>query len=139
VTGTVLEALAESRRRERAQTRFYRMLSARAEEDGREEEAERLAALHADEQHHLARLTARILELGGGLEGAEEPCWEALPEEVDPNDWQGVARRREGEEVAWYRELVDGSLDASTRALVREILESEEKHARELAGKWMLA
>jgi rubrerythrin len=139
MTGPVLEALGESRRRERAQTRFYRVLSARAEEAGREGEAERLAALHADEQHHLARLTARILELGGAVEGSEGPLRETLPEEVDLDDWEGRAREREGEEVAWYRELLDGRLDASTRALVQEILESEERHARELAGKWMSA
>ena len=139
MTGPVVEGLLRSLRRERAQARFYRALSARAEEAGRPEEAERLAALHADEQHHLARLTARILELGGSPESAEEISRVPAPGETDLDQWEAVARRREGEEVEWYREFLDRRLDEPTRALVREILESEEKHARELAGKWMSA
>ena len=53
--------------------------------------------------------------------------------------WQGEARRREEGEVAWYGEVLERPLDPETRRVVQEILESEEHHARELAGKWMSA
>ena len=47
--------------------------------------------------------------------------------------------RRELEEVRWYREALEAQLDSTTRRLLGEILASEELHARELGGKWMLA
>ncbi len=132
---SVLAILEEGRVREKEQTLFYRRLASDAELRGEAELAERLNALHADEQHHLSRLTARLLELGG------------KPEEVDPSpldshtpdDWESVARSREEGEVDWYRGVLEKELDAATEVLVREILESEEHHARELGGKWMSA
>lgn len=131
----VIEILEEGRRREKEQTLFYRSLAARAERTGATDLAERLNDLHADEQHHLSRLTARILEMGG------EPreITPSLPEISDSEPWENAAREREEGEVAWYRDALGESLDQETAAVLREILESEEHHARELGGKWMSA
>jgi len=54
-------------------------------------------------------------------------------------EWEGVARSREAAEVDWYGRALEGELDSTTEALLREILDSEEHHARELGGKWMSA
>jgi rubrerythrin len=54
-------------------------------------------------------------------------------------DWEAVARSREEREVDWYRGVLERGLDAASEVLIREILESEEHHARELGGKWMSA
>lgn len=131
----VLALLAESRRREWLQTRFYRALAAEAEERGLAAEAERLNDLHADEQHHLSRLTARILELGGEPEDLAGPVgpspeWES---------WEAMALSREKEELGRYRALLEAPLDETTRKLVLEILRSEEQQGKELRGKWMPA
>jgi len=131
----VFELLREGRRRERAQTLFYRGLTARAEEAGDASAAERLNALLADEQHHLSRLTARLLELGGHAEAIDVPAQPDVPMEA----WEGEARRREQEEVAWYEEAVALVGDEPTRAVLTEILLSERHHRDELGGKWMPA
>ena len=91
--------------------------------------------LHADEQHHLSRLTARLLELGhapADLYGVAAPpaVWEG---------WEEVARAREAEEVLWYEAAVAGALDDATRATLAEILASERHHLSDLRGKWMPA
>ncbi len=131
----VVELLEAGRERERAQTRFYRALAAEAELRGEAEVAERLNALHADEQHHLSRLTARLLELG------VQP--RALPagagDRPDLDGWEAGARAREAGEVKWYEERVEGAIDAETRRLFEEILESERRHRDVLGGKWMPA
>jgi len=131
----VVAILAEGRRREKEQTRFYRRLAAKAELRGDERLAERLNQLHADEQHHLSRLTARMLELGGTPEELGGPDVDA----PDVTTWEETARSRENAEVEWYREAMAAEMDPETRALLREILDSEEHHAEELAGKWMSA
>lgn len=133
---TIQELLEEGRAREKDQTLFYRALAADAGAAGLDELVERLNDLHADEQHHLSRLTARILELG------KTP--RALPpQELDlpsQEDWEQVARAREEEEVLWYREaLKNPDLDSRTQAVLEEILASEEHHSRDLSGKWMSA
>lgn len=131
----ILDRLAESRRREKAQTLFYRTLAAEAEAALDAVTSERLNELHADEQHHLSRLTARLLELGGvpsDLRAARAPS-------VRLEDWEARAREREREEVFWYRKLLAAPLDPVTRALVREIAQSEDHHLAELRGKWMSA
>ena len=128
----VLEA---SRRREKAQTLFYRTLAAGASAAGDERAVERLSELHADEQHHLSRLTARLLELG------------RVPLDLSPvavpagvlEGWETEARERETEEVRWYESATAVALDDATAAMLREILEAERHHARELRGKWMSA
>ena len=131
----VFEILSECREREKAQTLFYRALAAEAELQGASDTAERLNALHADEQHHLSRITARILELG-----AEPADLSELESSVVPlAEWEGEARRREEEEVNWYQELLLGDMDPVTMGVFREILESEKHHRRELGGKWMPA
>jgi len=135
MTDPEVRILDEARAREKGQTFFYRALAAEAELRGEVESAERLNALHADEQHHLSRLTARVLELG-----AEPVEVEGLPSEVpDYGNWETMALAREGAEVAWYEAALKKLMDPVTRALFREILESEQHHSRELGGKWMSA
>jgi hypothetical protein len=133
--GVVLQLLAESRIREKAQALFYRWLAAEAEMARQETEVERLHELHADEQHHLSRVTARLLELRGTaaeLEDVTVPTVSLL-------GWEDAARLREAEEISWYRGVLAAGLDAGTRALVEAILESEKHHHAELRGKWMSA
>ena len=128
----VLEA---SRAREKAQTLFYRGLAAQAAAAGDEEATERLNDLHADEQHHLSRLTARLLELGlppRDLSAVPAPGG-------DLEGWEMGARTREADEVRWYERVRTVELDPETRAVLDEILEAERHHARELRGKWMSA
>ena len=128
----VLEA---SRVREKGQTLFYRALAAQAVAAGDDDASERLNDLHADEQHHLSRLTARLLELGGrprDLSAVPTPGGEL---EV----WEVVARDRELDEVRLYEAASGLPLDASTHAVLVEILESERHHAKALRGKWMSA
>ncbi len=131
-----IERLHDARRREKRMTLFYRALAAAAEDDGRPEDSQRLNELHADEQHHLSRLTARLLELGAPPESLREL---ARPD-VDLGRWEDDARQREASEVAYYREWLDAGIDDDeTREVVEEILESEVHHHRNLGGKWMPA
>lgn len=128
--------LEESRVREKRQTLFYRALAAEAELEGRPDAVERLNGLHADEQHHLSRLTARLLELGldtADLRSVARP-------EGDLDGWEEEARRREAAEIGWYEELLGAEvLDDASRGVVEEILASERHHHKELGGKWMSA
>jgi len=134
--GPLVELLEASRRREKAQTLFYRALAAAAEEEGDARASERLNGLHADEQHHLSRLTARVLELGGRpaeLRGVPAPV-------ASFDGWEEIARERERDEIRWYESLAEGDrLDEVTRATVDEIVASERQHERILGGKWMSA
>lgn len=132
----LIKALEESRLKEKRQTLFYRALAAEAELAERPEDAERLNGLHADEQHHLSRLTARLLELGHEPENLR-----SIPRpEASLEGWDDVARERESSEIEWYeRMLRTGVLDSSTRTVVEEILESERHHRDRLGGKWMSA
>ena len=75
----VIRFLVVSRRREKAQTVFYRKLASLAASQSEEAVAERLNELHADEQHHLSRISARLLELGETLEEVEARGGEAVP------------------------------------------------------------
>ena len=131
----LLGALQAARRAEKEQALFYRALAAKAEERGDAALSERFNELHADEQHHVSRLTARLLELG------------AAPDDVsslraDPavlEGWEDQARAWETEEVRRYEELLAMGADADTEALLRVILDTERHHAEELGGKWTLA
>ena len=132
----LLGALQSARRAEKEQALFYRALAAEAEERGDEALSERFNELHADEQHHLSRLTARLLELG------------AAPDDVSAlraadaaviEGWELQARAWETEEVRRYEALLEMGADAVTEALLREILDTERHHAEELGGKWTLA
>lgn len=130
----LMEVLQEGRHRERGQALFYRALAGEAELSGDQAAAERLNELLADEQHHVSRLTARILELGGT---PLQP--EVSPDVPDLAGWEPVARSREEKEVAWYEEAIGRVEDPATRSILAEILESERHHREELSGKWMPA
>lgn len=131
----VIAAIEERRAGEKAQALFYRALAAAAEEAGDEPLAQRLHDLHADEQHHLSRLTARLLELGAVPAdlGATRASGAGLA------GWELSARERERTEIEGYETLLRGELDDRTRALAGEILEVERHHERELGGKWTMA
>lgn len=128
----LITALQQARMAEKEHALFYRALAAAAEERGDAALSERFNELHADEQHHLSRLTARLLELG------------ATPHDLSPtieaaelDGWEDGARRREEAEVSRYEALLgSGAADAQTEALLREILDTERHHAAELGGKW---
>ena len=127
--------LEASRAREKGQTLFYRALAAQAVAAGDDDATERLNDLHADEQHHLSRLTARLLELGHAPRDLS-----AIPAPGGELDgWERSAREREREEVRWYEQAAAVPLDDATAAMLREILESERHHAEALRGKWMSA
>jgi rubrerythrin len=129
----VASALAAARAAEKDQSLFYRTLAAAAEEAEDAPLAERLNGLHADEQHHLSRLTARLVEAGYGVDAlpGTPPAVPAL------DGWEAVARAREVGEVARYRTLLALELDERTARMLREFLAAEERHAEELGGKWM--
>lgn len=127
--------LQERRRAEKGQALFYRGLAARAERDGDSALAQRFHDLHADEQHHLSRITARLIELGrpgGDLSDVAAP---PPPTGV----WEPVARAREADEIRGYEALLAARPDGDTCTLLREILEVERNHAAELGGKWTMA
>lgn len=128
----LITALQRARVAEKEHALFYRALAAAAEARGDAGLGERFNELHADEQHHLSRLTARLLELGATPDDLQ-PSLEAV--EID--GWEAAAREREEAEVGRYEALLGGlDLDAQTEALLREILHTERHHAAELGGKW---
>jgi rubrerythrin len=126
--------LQEGRRRERGRAAFYRLLAGDAELAGDEATAERLNELLADEQHHVSRLTARLLELGATPDDAGD-----VPEVPGLDAWQAAARALEADEVAWYERAVERVDDQGTAQVLREILASERHHHEQLGGKWMPA
>lgn len=131
----LIKLLERSRLAEKEQALIYRKLAADAEVGGNAGLAQRFHDLHADEQHHLSRLSARVLELGGrpvDLSGIR------MDPEVLEN-WEPIIRLREAEEVERYRELLKKELDPDTHALVEAILAVELQHAAELGGKWTMA
>lgn len=123
------------RKAEKEQALVYRDLAARAEESGDPELAQRFHDLHADEQHHLSRLTARILELGGMPADLGGVSFEPIP----LTEWQESIREREEREIRRYHEMLDEITDGVTRALLDGIVEVEAQHVVELGGKWTLA
>ena len=131
----VVTLLREGRRRELEQALFYRFLSGDAEGEGDAVTAERLNDLLADEQHHVSRLTARLLELGE--KPGNDPV--EVPETPGLEGWETVARGREADEVAWYEAAVARTDDPATQAILQGILDSERQHLDHLAGKWMPA
>jgi rubrerythrin len=128
----MIRALQESREAEKEQALFYRALAALAEASGTADLSQRFHDLHADEQHHLSRLTARLLELGHqppDLSGVRVPS-------VALEEWEAATRAREAAEVQRYVDLSRFDLDPQTRELVEEILGVERQHAEKLGGKW---
>ncbi|HEX6590288.1 MAG TPA: ferritin family protein [Longimicrobiales bacterium] len=130
-----LRLLRTARAAEKEQALFYRSLTGQAETAGDAALAERLNGLLADEQHHLSRLTARLLELGQDVDDLADM---AVPA-ADLASWQTIARDRELVEIARYELLLGADLDETTRGLVEDILQTERNHERELGGKWMMA
>ena len=127
--------LRAARAAEKEQALFYRGLASEAETRDDEDLAQRFHDLHADEQHHLSRLTARLIEMG------EKPAdvGEMRAGAVDSPGWEADAHSREDAEIRRYESLLSGELDDHTRHIVEEILEVERHHARELGGKWTMA
>ena len=116
---------------EKEQTLFYRALSTVAEERNDSEDIEALNGLLADEQHHLSRLTVRLLELN-----QEAPPLEVAAPQTSYDDWRTVARERERAEIARYESLLRHELDEGTAAVVQAILDTERAHERNLGGKY---
>jgi rubrerythrin len=131
LTDAVLAALRSAAQAEKAQASFYRALAALAEADS-PELAERVNGLVADEQHHLSRLVARLLELGVPAGIAPSTVASVVLE-----DWESEARERERAEIDRYVSLLSLDLDTRTRALIEEFLEVERFHEQQLGGKWM--
>lgn len=128
----VSAALQAAREAEKEQALFYRALAAQAEERGDAVLSERFNELHADEQHHLSRLTARLLELGETPAALDH----VRPRPAAMDTWEADARLREKAEVARYTELAALPLDPETAALVSGVLRVERAHAEHLGGKW---
>lgn len=130
---STLAALHDARAAEKEQALFYRALAAQAEERYDSVLSERLNGLHADEQHHLSRLTARLVELDEPV--ADLSAVRAPPVTLD--GWEDAARLRERDEIARYEILLAQDLDTETAAMITTFLHAERTHARELGGKWM--
>lgn len=130
----VVALLREGREREKGQAAFYRRLAAAAEDAGDQDQVDRLNELLADEQHHLSRLTARLLELGD-----RPPDLPPVQGETKLAGWEAEARAREAGEVAFYKAGLARVMDERTREILQEILQSERHHREELRGKWMSA
>ena len=130
-----LRQLRAARAAEKEQALFYRNLAGQAEAKDDKPLAERLNELLADEQHHLSRLTARLLELGYAVDDLGDMAAPA----VELSGWETIARERELVEVARYEALIATDLDDTTRGLLEDILTTERNHERELGGKWMMA
>ncbi|CAN5686870.1 hypothetical protein BH23GEM6_BH23GEM6_05150 [soil metagenome] len=131
----VIRLLEQNRIAEKEQALFYRALAVQAEEGMHDDLSQRFHDLHADEQHHLSRLTARLIEIGrnpSDLSGVQTPF-------ISLEGWESVARFRERSEVERYAGLMELELDTQTRALIEQILGVERQHAEELGGKWTLA
>ena len=127
--------LHAARAAEKEQTLFYRRLAVEAELADDAVAVERLNGLLADEQHHLSRLTARLLELGYDV----QDLGSTIAPAVDLATWQTIARDRELIEIARYELMLTHDLDDVTRGLIEDILQTERNHERELGGKWMMA
>ena len=130
-----LRQLRTARAAEKEQALFYRSLTGQAEDADDAALAERLNGLLADEQHHLSRLTARLLEMGHDVDDLGATPVPA----VELATWHTIARDRELVEIARYELLLTQDLDDVTRGLIEDILQTERDHERELGGKWMMA
>ena len=131
----LIPALEAARAAEKAQALFYRALAAEAEDRGDAAMSERFNDLHADEQHHVSRLSARLLEMGASLADISANP----PQSARMDGWEAAASLREDAEVRRYEALLAAEMDPDTRGLVQEILDTERHHAAELGGKWTMA
>jgi hypothetical protein len=126
-------ALHEARALEKEQALFYRVLSAQAEEQGNAADVEALNGLLADEQHHLSRLSVRLVELGEELAPLTDKHQES---ETVYTNWQEVARIRERKEIARYEEILTLDLDGETARMIEGFLLAEREHEKHLSGKY---
>jgi rubrerythrin len=133
MTQGTIELLHAARAAEKRQALYYRALAAAAEEVNAVELSERLNGLHADEQHHLSRLTVRLVELNQPVASLD---MEVAPA-VQLDGWELDARRRETAEIERYTILLARELDPKTRAAVEQFIEAERRHEETLGGKWM--
>jgi rubrerythrin len=133
MTQEAIAAMHAARFAEKEQALFYRALAALAEAVADAELSERLNGLHADEQHHLSRLTVRLVELDEVVPdlGATAAPAAALEQ------WETDARRREEAEIARYEELLRYELDDKPRTMLEQFVAAERGHATMLGGKWM--
>lgn len=132
MTAETIRLLHEARAAEKKQALFYRALAAAAEAVDDAALSERLNGLHADEQHHLSRLTARLVELGEAVAdtGAVGPA-------VELDTWENAARERERAELERYEQLLQHALDEKTKRMIEQFVAAERSHAEQLGGKWM--
>lgn len=126
-------ALHEARALEKEQAQFYRVLSTQAEDAGNLEDVEALNGLLADEQHHLSRLSVRLVELGEELAAFND---EHMHSEAVYENWHDVARIRERKEIARYEAILALQLDTQTATMIRGFLDVERAHEKHLAGKY---
>ena len=126
-------ALHEARALEKEQALFYRVLSTQAEEQGNAQDIEALNGLLADEQHHLSRLSVRLVELGEELAPLSDVN---MPSDAVYPTWQEVARIRERKEIARYEAILELDVDPETRRMIEGFLEAERQHEEHLAGKY---
>src|SRR5690606_39854799 len=103
---STIEVLETLRRAEKEQTLTYRSLAARAEAAGDGELAQRFHDLHADEQHHFSRITARILELGGQPVDLADVRPDVAAADGNLDGWAQEIRAREQYEVDRYRDAL---------------------------------
>lgn len=128
-----MKLLHEARLAEKRQALFYRALAAAAEAADDADLSERMNGLHADEQHHLSRLTVRLVEFG---EPVDDLGAETAPN-VRMHGWEDEARSRERDEIARYESLLHSGIDDRTRVMIEEFLVAERGHVDTLGGKWM--
>lgn len=131
LSDSAIHALRAARAAEKEQALFYRALSVEAENRQLLMDIEALNGLLADEQHHLSRITVRLVELGyepGELNVRTPEC--------EFNGWRDAAQIREREEVARYEGILALPLDDETRIAITNILEVERAHAAHLGGKY---
>ncbi|MEX2284453.1 MAG: hypothetical protein WEE89_18330 [Gemmatimonadota bacterium] len=135
MTPEIIRELQDARRAEKEQALFYRGLITHAENAGHTQVAEDLNGLHADEQHHLSRLTVRLVE----ADQTVEDLGSVRMLETSYVGWETEARSRELDEIARYERIAAQLLDSLTAALIVEILNAERQHAETLGGKFMSA
>ena len=126
-------ALHEARALEKEQAQFYRVLGMQAEEHGNLEDVEALNGMLADEQHHLSRLSVRLVELGAELAPLSD---EHLPSEALYPKWREIARIRERKEIDRYEQMLQLDLDPETFRMIEGFLDAERQHEQHLAGKY---
>lgn len=126
-----LTLLRAARVAEKEQALFYRALSAIAEDRAAAADIEALNGLLADEQHHLSRISVRLVELGHETGDVSAP----VPR-CEFDGWRTAARERERAEIARYEALLEQGIDAETAQIVRGILEVEREHEKNLGGKY---